>query len=221
MTITQTPDRIPATGTVVVIDVLRAFTTVCYLYDRGAARVIACKNLAEAYALKRDHPTYRLAGERGGLRPDGFDWGNSPAELKTAGLRGQTVVLTTSAGTAGLVTAISRENVITGAFVNASAVAAYLKRTKPRVVTFYCTDNRYPDNEDVACARYIRSLVLGRPMRFDLMRKRIAAQPTADGFLRHPLTRWAKEDFDLSLRLDTFDFVVGAKKGTPIQLIRL
>jgi len=220
-TITSLKDAHKAKGITVVIDVLRAFTTTCYLFANGARKVISVANIDAAYALKKSHPPYILIGERKGIKPSDFDWGNSPAELKGISFKGKTIILTTSAGTQGIHKVIHADEVITGAFVNAGAVARYIQKQKPQFVTLLCTDDWHPGNEDVMCARYIRSLLRGRPMDFYKIQTYMKTHPSADGFLLHPMTKWSKEDFDLCMTRDTFDFVIKAKKGNQIILERV
>lgn len=210
-----------AKGITVVIDVLRAFTTTCYLLANGAKRIISVANLDEAYATKKSYPSYLLIGERKGVKPSGFDWGNSPAELQHVSFKQQTVILTTSAGTQGIQKAMRADEVITGAFVNAGAVARYIRKQHPRFVTLLCTDDLHPENEDVMCAKYIESLLYDHPMDFEKIKTYMKTHPSADGFLLHPLTKWATMDFNLSMTLDAFDFVVKAKKGDRIVLKRI
>lgn len=215
----QKADRVK--GLTVVIDVLRAFTTTCYLFANGARNVLSVADLNDAYTLKKKHPSYLLIGERNGITPPGFDWDNSPARLQHISLCGKNIIFTTTAGTLGLQKAFRAEEIITGAFVNARAVVQYLASRKPSHVTFLCTNNRYANNEDVLCARYIRSLLYKHPINFRKIQVQMQTHPSADGFLHHPLKKWSKKDFDLSMSIDTFDFVVRAKKGTPIILERV
>lgn len=210
-----------AKGITIVIDVLRAFTTTCYLFANGAKKIISVANLDEAYAIKRSHPAHLLIGERKGIKPSDFDWGNSPAEIKTVSFKEKTIILTTSAGTQGIHKAIHADEVITGAFVNANAIASYIQKRKPDDVTLLCTDDWYPENEDVMCAKYIMSLLRKRPMDFHKIQTHMKTHPSADGFLRHPMTKWSRKDFNLCMSCDTFDFIVKAKKGNAIILERI
>ena len=94
-----------AQGLTVIIDVFRAFSVACYAFDAGVARIFPVGSVDEARALKRENPTWLLAGERGGARLEGFDFGNSPSEIEGVDLRGRTLIQATSAGTRGLVSA--------------------------------------------------------------------------------------------------------------------
>ena len=210
-----------AEGITVVIDVLRAFTTTCYVFASGAKRIISVADLDEAYAIKKLHPDYILMGERKGIKQQGFDYGNSPADLTNIALPNNTVVLTTSAGTQGIQKAIHADEVLTGAFVNAAATADYIRSRNPGTVTLLCTDDWHPENEDVQCAKYLQSLLEGLHMDFAKIQMYMRHHPSADGFLLHPLTPSAPKDFALCLSLDTFDFAVKATKKEYIYLERL
>ncbi len=207
-----------AAGLTVVIDVLRAFTTACYVLGNGAERILSVADLDDAYALKKNNPAYILMGERLGIKQKGFDYGNSPAEIQHVSFADKTVILTTTAGTRGLAHAMTADEVITGSFVNAGAVAAYIKRKNPKRVTFFCTDDWHSENEDVMCAKYIESVLTGKPMNFSEIRNYMQSHPSADGFLLHPVTQWGPRDFAMCLTLDVFPFVIRAEKGNPIAL---
>ena len=118
-----------AGGIAVVIDVLRASTTMITALARGAARVVPVAGIDEARRLAAEAgPTALLGGERGGVRIAGFDLGNSPLEYSAARVTGRTVVITTTNGTAALTAARGAREILVGAIVNRSAVAAAIRR---------------------------------------------------------------------------------------------
>ena len=92
-------------GPVVVVDVIRAFTTAAYAFGSGAAEIYLVGDVEEALAFKRSRPGTLALGENRGRRPDGFDYPNSPAMVIRADLTGRTLVQRTSAGTRGVVAA--------------------------------------------------------------------------------------------------------------------
>ena len=116
-----------AKGLTVIIDVFRAFSVECYAVDAGAARIIATGESSKAFELKKMYSKSILVGERDERKIKGFDFGNSPTEIIKADLTGKTVIHTTTAGTNGLVNADKCRYVITGSFVNAAAVARYIR----------------------------------------------------------------------------------------------
>lgn len=112
--------------TVVVIDILRATTSIAVALANGAKAVLPVTSTEEALRiaqnLERDGVV--LAGERKSLRVPGFALGNSPAEFTTAAVGGKTIVMTTSNGTQALVASQGAREVIAAAAVNFSTVAA-------------------------------------------------------------------------------------------------
>ena len=104
----------------IVVDVLRASSTLVTLLESGASRVYAIRSLAHAHRLRRSEGCI-LAGERRGYPPPGFDFGNSPFRLAQADLQGKPVVLSTSNGTAVLNRLKGFPLVLAGCFLNAHA----------------------------------------------------------------------------------------------------
>ena len=115
--------------TVVVVDVLRATTTICAALYHGARAVIVAEDAGEATRIAQavGPRDTLLAGERQGVRIDGFDLGNSPREMSPATVGGRTVVLTTTNGTPALLASAGAREVIVGAAVNFGAVAARIR----------------------------------------------------------------------------------------------
>ena len=108
-----------------VLDVLRASSTVVTLLDHGAAPLYVAGTVDAARALAARLPTRPLlCGEVGGLPPAGFDGGNSPTELAAQAIAGRAVVLATSNGTRALAALAAAPAVLVGCFLNAAAVAA-------------------------------------------------------------------------------------------------
>ncbi|HEX5506134.1 MAG TPA: 2-phosphosulfolactate phosphatase [Thermomicrobiales bacterium] len=126
----------------VVIDVLRATTTLAALLERGVAEVAVAADLAAAHALRAAEPDRLLAGEDGGLRPEGFDLGNSPREALAGDLAGRRAICRTSNGTGALRAVAACEWVLLGCVRNAPAVAraaAALARQHDLDITLVCS----------------------------------------------------------------------------------
>ena len=138
------PELIPQgrlTGAIaVVIDVLRATTTMVTALAVGATAIHPCAEVDEAKKLADSLPAGKtlLAGERGGVMVPGFDLGNSPREYTAKVCNGQTIVLTTTNGTRALARAFEAERVLIAAFVNFSAVCEQLLRD-PRPAHIICS----------------------------------------------------------------------------------
>jgi 2-phosphosulfolactate phosphatase len=105
----------------IVVDVLRATSTIAQALASGYRRVLSCSDVEEARGLRDSEGGGVLAGERGCVRVPGFDLGNSPAEFVEP--RGDTAILTTTNGTMALVAAAgSCERVLAGSLLNLGAV---------------------------------------------------------------------------------------------------
>jgi len=107
----------------IVVDVLRATSTMTQALAAGYGRILCCAEIEEARALAESHAPAKLAGERRLEHIPGFDFGNSPAEL-AGEPAAETLVLTTTNGTRLLVAAAERfERVYVGSLLNLDAVA--------------------------------------------------------------------------------------------------
>jgi 2-phosphosulfolactate phosphatase len=135
------PERF-AGGVAVVIDVLRATTTIVHALAAGCNAVRPCASVEEAKQLAGGMRVGRvlLGGERDARPLPGFDVGNSPREYTTARCRGAVLVLTTTNGTRALLHAAAAERVLVAAFVNYSAVCEQLRR-EMRPIHILCAGN--------------------------------------------------------------------------------
>ena len=212
-----------AVGLTIIVDVFRAFSTACYAFDFGAAKIIPVGNIEDAYQLKKANPEFLLIGERNEMKPPGFDFGNSPAQLTPARLKGKTIIHTTSSGTQGIETAQGTNEIITGSFVNAGAIVQYIKNQKPEKVSIVCMGYacEYPTDEDTFCAEYIRNELLGIPNDFEKMTKLIR-EGSGKRFFDPKKQEWAPaEDFNLCLQLNLFSFVLKVKKNAELNYLQL
>lgn len=107
----------------VVIDVLRCCSTIVTALAHGAKAVIPKDTVRDAKAHHKKHPESLLAGERRGVKPRGFDMGNSPLEFSPNSVRERQVVLTTTNGTKAICLSKNSRWTLIGAFLNAKAVA--------------------------------------------------------------------------------------------------
>ena len=120
---------------VVIIDILRATTTICMAFEHGAKSIIPVKTLEEAGVLRGKG--YLLAAERNGEAVEGFDLGNSPQDYSREKIHNKTVVLTTTNGTRALTMAAHCKEVLIGSFLNMEVLVHYLKE-KDQDVQLFC-----------------------------------------------------------------------------------
>lgn len=152
------PEAVPpaalAGGVVVVIDLLRATTTIVHALWNGARAVVPTASVEEAHAVSLRWPAGErlLGGERHGVTIAGFDLDNSPFSYSAEQVRGKTIIFTTTNGTRALRWAQQAAEIRIAAFANLSAVCAGL-RTESRPVHLLCagTDFRL-SAEDVLVA---------------------------------------------------------------------
>ena len=203
-----------AKGLTVIIDVFRAMTVEAYVIQNGAADLIPIGSVEDAYAYRDAHPGTLLMGERGGAICPGFDFGNSPSQVKDFDFTGKTVVHTTSAGTQGVANATGASEMLTGSLVNAKAIAEYIKNSGTEDVSLVCMGlaGIEPTREDTLCAEYIKALVEGTPI--DLAAGIEECKQTSGAKFFDPNdTIFPEEDFWLSVEADKFDFVLHVEQG--------
>jgi 2-phosphosulfolactate phosphatase len=141
-------------GVAVVMDVLRATSTIIQSLAAGAECVVPCSEIDEARRAADALPsgTAILGGERQGLKIPDFDLGNSPEEYTSGLISGKRVIFTTTNGTRALIRAREARRVLVAALSNLSAVVSVLAgETGPVHLVCAGTDGRLT-LEDVLCA---------------------------------------------------------------------
>lgn len=111
---------------VVIIDVFRATSTIAAALHNGANRVIPVASVPECIELGKQLPNSITAGERDGKVAAGLEYGNSPSEYPRSFIEDKTLILTTTNGTRLLHMVQDADTIITGSFLNLSAVCDFL-----------------------------------------------------------------------------------------------
>lgn len=139
---------------VVVIDVLRATSTMVVGLENGCKAFIPVVSVEEAQKLvaEQKSPDFLLGGERRALRLEGFHLGNSPRDYLPEKVKDKTVVLTTTNGTKALIAAQKAAKVFIGAFLNLSAVSTALQETQRNVLLACAGEKGLFCLEDTLCA---------------------------------------------------------------------
>ena len=144
----------------VVVDVLRASSTIAQALASGYRRILCCVEIEEARALRAATPDSLVGGERDAVRVDGFDVGASPREFLEA--RAETLILSTTNGTrAILTTAGSCDEVVLGSLLNLGAIAAELRERQEDVVVVCAGFKGRFAFDDAYCAGRIVELLDG------------------------------------------------------------
>lgn len=195
-----------ATGIVLVIDVLRAFSTAAYAFSRGAKEIRLVSGIQEALDLKAQIPNAKAMGEVGGLPPEGFDFGNSPTRILEHDLTGVTLIQRTGAGTQGAVCAVNAEVMLATSFVVARKTMDYVLASKPDEINFVITGGMGND-EDVACADYLEKQFTGQAIEAQTFIQRVyASRDALEHMEEHPQFPYA--DLEHCSRIDAFDFAM-------------
>jgi 2-phosphosulfolactate phosphatase len=209
----EAPD---AVGAVVVVDVLRAFTTAAYAFAAGARRIWLVRSVDDALAMKAARPGMLAMGEDRGRRVPGFDFSNSPAELAAADLAGRELVQRTSAGTRGVVAASSAARRWCASLVCASATAAAVAESglgDPTYVISGWRDDDHRGEDDQQTAHLIERVRIGAPLRARETAKAVAESREAAVTLGLGPGHVNPRDIELATRVDAFDFAMEARRS--------
>lgn len=143
--------------TIVVIDVLRACSTIVTALQNGAKEIIAVEDMAAAgkIAQNLDQSRYLLCGERDGITIDGYHLGNSPTEYKSSKIKGKTLILSSTNGTQTITKANQAHKLIIGSFLNLSAVVDELKKSTNEIILVCAGWKNRLSLEDTLCAGMI------------------------------------------------------------------
>ena len=119
---------------VVIVDIFRATSSICYGIENGAEAIIPVAEVEECLAYRDKETGYLLAAERNGEVVEGFDFGNSPFSYTKEKVAGKTVVLTTTNGTQALHLSRSAKKVVIGSFLNLTALCDWLKTQNENIL---------------------------------------------------------------------------------------
>ncbi len=219
-----------AKGNVVVIDVLRAFTTAAVAFSRGAAEIILVGSVEEAFEWRKRLPGSLIMGEVGGFPVRGFDLGNSPSQVAKQDLHGRTLIQRTSAGTQGVILSQNADILLACSFVCATATARYIRKMHGDLVTFVITgvpQGQEPKNtpagvgdEDAACAEYIQALLQGSSLGSDLYTQRVLASPSGKKFASSTHPDLPREDLEFCTAVDLFDFAMLVSRNPDRYILK-
>ncbi|MEP6638028.1 MAG: 2-phosphosulfolactate phosphatase [Chloroflexota bacterium] len=209
-------------GAVVVVDVLRAFTTAAYAFAAGTRHIYLVAGVEEALAFKAAMPGSLAMGEDRGRRPDDFDFSNSPTEVAAADLRDRIIVQRTGSGTQGVVAARSARRLWCASLVCASATAAAVRGADlgapAYVITGWsATGPRGSGADDLATAELIERARLGSPLEAETTARFVETSDEAARTLALGAGHAHPEDIPRSVAVDAFDFAMEVIR-TPLGL---
>jgi 2-phosphosulfolactate phosphatase len=182
------PGGTPAAPVTVVVDVIRATTTIAHAVGQGYSRVLACAGIDQARELHaRLGNGAVLAGEVACVKPEGFDLGNSPSEYADGPALGETLVLATTNGTRAIVAAAAgADAVLIGSLANltaCAAAAARLARDGERDVLVQCAgvEGAFALDDAYVAGRFVSELRVWLA-EWGTTDSAVAAAVLADGF---------------------------------------
>ncbi len=160
-----------AGGIAVIIDILRASSTITTALMNGASCVIPCGSPDEAWKIRHESAvgSVLLGGERGGVLIDGFDCGNSPTEYPSGRVSGKTIAFTTTNGTKALLKSAAAETILIGAFLNRQALVNRLHADQ-RTVHLVCagTDGEITGEDVLFAGAVVEALLASQKDRWEL-----------------------------------------------------
>lgn len=211
-----------ADGVVIVIDVLRAFTTAAHAFAKGVEEILLVSTVEEAFELRARYPECLLVGEVDGLPVDGFDLWNSPSALESIDLASRRLIQRTTAGTQGVVRSIRADTLLVASLCVALPTSDYIKRLDPEAVTFVETGVRATGGgeEDVVCADYIAGLLLGIPTSQTDIRSRVLSSEAARKFADDQRPDFPKSDLEYALMIDCFDFAMEVRTQNQLRVLK-
>lgn len=199
-----------ARGTVVIIDVFRAFTTEAVAFQQGAKKIILVGSPDEALRLRDEGFADLCVGEVRGKRPPGFDFNNSPFEMSQADIEGKVLVHSTMAGTVGVTSAVNADEIYVGSLVIARPTMEAIRRESPDLVTIVAMGDggKIRTDEDEQCALYMRNLMEGRSPDPEAVRSLVMACDQAAKYDDPSKPHFRPEDREAALRIDSVPFAI-------------
>jgi 2-phosphosulfolactate phosphatase len=209
--------------TVVVIDVLRSFTTTAVALGQGALAVYPVEDPAAVRTVcARMERAVSVGAFAGGAPVPGFDFGNSPSALADADLAGRNVVISTAAGVRGLHLFRRARHLFAASLVCARATAEAIRGAGGEEVCFVITgewDDRDGD-EDIACADYIESLLRGEASAPHAFAQRVRQSDFGARFALGTWPNLPRADLEIVAHADLFGFAMPVQHEAGELVIR-
>ena len=147
--------------TVIVLDILRACSTIVTALSNGARSVIPVADMSEGtkIASRLERGDYLLGGERGAYKIHGYHLGNSPLEYTRSKVEGRTVILNTTNGTGAINHVRGAKHLLVGCFLNVGRVVDFIRKSKEDLTIVCAGSNPGESLEDILCAGLILSRI--------------------------------------------------------------
>lgn len=215
---------------VLVIDILRATTSMVVMLENGANKVCPVDAVDKALKLKETNACWLIAGERNGFRVEGFDFGNSPQEFSRVRVANKNVVITTTNGTQALVLSESAAQIWVGSFLNLDAAVKAVQNAKNDVYLFCAGWKGHFNMEDTVFAGAVAEQLLegGAILDDDASRAAVALWQSAKANLAEFLSNAShvqrfrsmhdESDLDVCLQMNTSKKAVRYENGELVAI---
>jgi 2-phosphosulfolactate phosphatase len=197
-----------ASGTVVVIDVLRAFTVSAYALAGGARECLLVRTVDEGRALAARIPGAVLCAEENGLPVRGIEISNSPTKIASTDLEGKVLVQRSSAGTQAAAETQGGDIFATSLVVARATVQACLLRTPTTLTLLASADHP----EDHACAQYMTQLIQGEEPDVERLLRPLKQSDRYQKLMSGTWPGFPPTDLEMSLQPDRFHFAMPLTK---------
>ncbi|HOU14351.1 MAG TPA: 2-phosphosulfolactate phosphatase [Anaerolineae bacterium] len=214
-----------ASGTVLIIDVYRAFTCQAVAFAQGAAKILLTNDHDEALRWKAEGRGDYTMGEVSNLRltyeETGFDFDNSPRNFYLHDVHGKTLIQRTSAGVAGLCAAAPRaDRLYAASFLTAEATVQAVLRDAPDVVSIVAMGAwEERTDEDELCAYYLLNRLEGRQPDKEAVKALVRTGNTYAWYLKEYNDGYPT-DGEIALQIDACDFAIRVQREDGILVSR-
>ena len=212
----------PAADVNIVIDVIRAFTVSHIAFLKEVREIFLVNTIEEAFLFRRENPSYLLAGEVGGLPIENFDLDNSPHTFINAAIANKSLVQKTSNGVKAALRALNARTILITGLSNARKTALYAKQLSVAndPFTINIIASHAGDDDDLACAEYIRDILMGLDqINVEFIKTRIRNSRPAQKFFDATKINFNPKDMDYCMHEIECSFVMEVDKSLGVPRI--
>jgi 2-phosphosulfolactate phosphatase len=210
------------TDFVVVIDVLRAFTTAAVAFAQGAHEIILVSTAEELFSLSSSYPGSLMIGEINGIPIDGVDYGNSPSAIKKVDLSGRSLIQRTTAGTQGVLRSSNARYLLATSLCCLTATLRYIEWVQPSSLTLVESgvfEGGWGD-EDKACADLIEARLLKKEIDQEEILDRVAKSKSGEKYRGWENQIFPREDLIIASEIDRYNFAMKVTLESNLHFLR-
>ena len=215
-----------ATGTIIIIDVFRAFTTAAVAFSKGANSILLTEKIEEATKLKQNQIADITMGEVNGIKPLNFDYGNSPYEISISNnISGLNIAQSTRSGTLGVSLAAKTNksnHIFATGLMTAKSTTDIIKNRNLDNIYIVAMGNKGIEKteEDEICALYIKSLLENKPIEKKHVIDSIMKSESAKQFNDITQPQFHPKDLDYALKIDSEKFAMEITSKNKLLILK-